>query len=178
MCIRDSTQEDVEDAPTIEEFFSIVEPGVLADGEIVFIAHNAQFDEPFFKPFMGVHVGTICTLRLAKRFLLDAENYKLTTLRYQYGLHKGTAHRADDDVLATVDLLRLISMVSGLSLNEMLIETAKPLMIKKMPFGKHKDKPLADLVKQDPGYIRWLLGTADLDNDLRLSVEAAKRGEL
>lgn len=177
MGVHGITHEDVEDAPTIEEFFSIVRPGALTDGDVIFIAHNAKFDEPFFKPFISSHVGTLCTLRLAKRFLLDAENYKLTTLRHQYGLHKGNSHRADDDVLATVDLLRLICMVSGLSINELLIENEKPLMIQKMPFGKHKDRPLSELVKADPGYIRWLLGT-DIDNDLRMSVEAAKRGEL
>jgi exodeoxyribonuclease X len=43
----------------------------------------------------------------------------------------------------------------------------QPILVKKMPFGKHKGTPLEKL----PGsYTKWLLGLDNLDEDMRYSL--------
>lgn len=161
--------EDVLESPTIEEYFDIV-LGQRITGPSVLIAHKVDFDLPFFKPFMPQLVGTMCTMRLAKKLLPEAENFKLTTLAYQFNLPRQTAHRAAGDVEMCLDLLRLIVERSGgAALEELMVECAVPIVVEKWPFGKHKDKPL----NFDMGYVKWALkNMKELDTDLRLSLEA------
>jgi DNA polymerase III epsilon subunit-like protein len=166
-------------APTLQEYFALVEPGLL-DGEVVLCAHNLVYDEVFLKPFIPNLVGRLCTLRLARRYLRDAENHKLPTLMYQYGLFKGKSHSADGDTETTLDLLRLILKVSGKTLQELLDVCWEPLLVDTMTFGKFRPDfgkpgaPLSEVVK-DKGYLRWLRGLKDLDPDLRWSLEQAEK---
>lgn len=164
---------DVGFAPTITEFFSVVY-GKQLTGPSVLIAHNAGFDYRFFAPFMPNAAGMMCTLRLSRRYLTEAENHQLATLKYQFlGAPKNRSHSADGDVETTVDLVRLLVKRSGLGLSGLMAESLKPVFIKKWPFGKHRDKPL----DVDKGYCRWALGNMkELDSDLRWSIEQVMAG--
>lgn len=164
---------DVADSPTIEEFFSIVKPNAFGDDPVVFIAHNVDFDLKFFKAFIPNLAGKLCTLRLARRHFPDAPNHKLDTLRYYLNIHSdGQNHRADKDVLDTVELLRVIVERSGKSLQQLYEEASQPILVRVMPFGKHKDTPIPEMVAKDRRYAQWLLGT-EIDSDLRFSIQKA-----
>lgn len=163
---------DVVDSPTLDEYMYIVHDTPPLEGNVVFIAHNAQFDLRYLGKYMTNHVGTICTLKLARRFLPNAENHKLQTLMHELKLERRNSHRADSDVFTTVGLLKHLSAVSGKSLPELLSAMGDFIKVTSMPFGKHKGMPLEGLTKN---YRDWLLNTADnLDPDLRKSLELLK----
>ena len=177
--IHHITNAMVADAPTIEEFFTIVHDQPLASGEVVFLAHNAQFDIKFFKPWIGSLKDVGCTLRLARALLPDAPNHKLDTLRYLCELPQGNNHRADSDVLATVELIRLFCVMTGATLAELVEMSKLPIKVKKMGFGKYRGVDVKDMAQDDPGYVRWLLNKADnVDDDLRHTLQLALTGAL
>jgi DNA polymerase III epsilon subunit-like protein len=168
------TMRDVIEAPTIEEFFSILIADKFLD-PICFIAHNVGFDVKYMKPFMPGIKETLCTLRLARRFFPDAPNHKLPTLMYYLNLERGKSHSAAGDVETTLDLLRKVVQESGLGLDGLLKLSKEPMWIKTWPMGKWRGKPI-DI---DKGYVKWALGPkgmTELDPDLRWSLGQVSAG--
>jgi DNA polymerase III epsilon subunit-like protein len=161
------TAEHVADAPTIDEFFSVVHPGKIT-GNVVFIAHNAPFDRPYWMPWIENCVGEIDTLRVVKRLFPDVQNHKLQTLRYEFGLNSGDAHSALGDVITLHSLLRKIREEHGVTLAELLTRSAEPLFIHKMGFGKHRGQSIHSVPKD---YLKWLRGTDNLDPDLAYTID-------
>lgn len=168
------TNADVIDAPTIEEYFTIILGGnhFKHDDEVVLIAHNAEFDKRYLGPHMPI-VRTLCTLRLARRVFTNVENHKLATLMYALGLVRGQSHSAKGDVETTLDLLRRIIAETGKSLPELSAASLEPIWVEKMPFGKHKDVPLKALPLT---YISWLLALPNLDRDMIHSLNLVRSG--
>ncbi len=169
--IHGITDEDVVDSPTLDEYMYVVHDEPPFEGPVVFIAHNAQFDLRYLGKYMNNHVGTICTLRMARRYLPDAENHKLATLMHTLKLPRRGSHRADSDVFTTIGLLKHLHEVSGVALADMVADSSKFIKIEIMPFGKHKGKPLPTIPANDR---KWLLGLDNLDPDLRKSLELLK----
>lgn len=162
--------EELVDAPTISEFFNELYPGHFSHEPVVLVGHKVAFDEQFFRPFIP-DLTTICTLRLARRFLLDAEDYKLSTLKAQYRLDGGTSHRALGDCETCLSLLKLIQRQEDRPVFALHREAQKPILVEKMPFGKHKDQPIKSI---DKSYIRWALANLkELDIDLKYTLEQA-----
>jgi exodeoxyribonuclease X len=175
MGIHGIRPEMVTDAPTLSEFFEQVVPAQFPgtweddDHDLVVVAHNVGFDLPLVRPFTKREPLAICTLRLARKFLPEAENHKLQTLRAQYNLAGGDSHRADGDVATCVSLVQMIVEREQRSLMTLYREAQAPILVEKMMFGKHKGVRIAEL---DKGYARWCLGNmAELDPDLRASLE-------
>lgn len=160
------TNQDVVGAPTIDQFMATAG---LDQGDVCLVAHSSGFDARYFGPFLSPGFNQLCTLRLARRFWPDADNHKLQTLRYMLGLAGGRAHSADGDLAPLVDLVRVMLAQTGYSLYELLDLSYKPLPISKMTFGKHKG---VELTKLPRGYVSWLLGLDNLDDDLRASLES------
>lgn len=158
--------EDVADAPTIEEVFSVLLSDPIED--VCLCGHNCQFDFRYVRPYLGI-TSQLCTLRAARRYFPKAENHKLETLKYVLGLRRDqTAHRAMGDVEVTYELLEKIFEVSGLDLPGLVEEMGKPVLVDSLPFGKYKG---VSLMKCPGGYLRWLKESTDLDPDLKVSVE-------
>ena len=169
--IHSITDRIVAEAPTLDEFFDEVLGNPFQNDQIVFVAHNAPFDWKFFKKYIPNHLGTICTLRLARHIFPDEENHKLQTLRYSLGLEDGEgggAHTAMGDVEVCLNLLRAAVNKDGGTLMEMMEISETPITVKTMPFGKHKGTKLGALPTQ---YVQWLLGLDNIDDDLRGSLE-------
>ena len=162
--------EDVVDSPTLAEYMYMVQDDPL-QGDCVIIGHNVQFDLRYIGPYVGNLVGEICTLRLARRFIPEAENHKLQTLMHALKLQRRGSHRADSDVFTTIGLLKHISEVSGKSLTELLSAMTEFIKVEVMPFGKHKGTPLPALTAT---YRKWLSELDNLDPDLRKSLERLK----
>jgi DNA polymerase III epsilon subunit-like protein len=174
--IHGITNADVADAPTMDQFFEYFYPGKRITGDVVFIAHKADFDLPFFKPYIDNLAGVLCTLRLARKVFPDAENHKLQTLMYVLGLTVGDKHRAAADVETTIELLRKIVAQSGASLEQLTEEAARPVWISTMPFSKkYKGWPI-ETVPHD--FIDWWFRqTGDKDPDLLWTLKRVRAGE-
>ena len=168
------TNRMIEDAPTIEQVLESVRAECGQDyfSDVTLVCHNLKFDRRLLAPHWNV-TGELCTLRAAQRWYPDAPNHKLQTLRHYLDIEiDASAHRALADVLVMKELLYELIEASGLgSLQALAIESAKPREITHMMFGKHRGTPLADL---PGGYVGWLLGLPDLDEDLRVSLRRCR----
>ena len=116
----------------------------------------------------------ICTLKLAR--YLDKEGvipkYSLQYLRYFLNLQvNATAHDALGDVIVLEALFRRIYAKAAEEFGDQVVEkmievSAKPILLKKMPFGKHKG---LDMEAVPIDYLEWLSRT-DLDEDMEYTV--------
>ena len=142
--------------------------GRLGYGDVVFVAHNSRFDLPMFSPYIRNLIGTVCTLKLARKCYPDMPNHKLQTLREMLSLDGGDAHSAMGDVLVAHALMRRIMDDFTLGFDELVAFHDEPAFVKTMPFGKHKGVPLQEL---PASYKLWLLSLPDLDENLRYSLQ-------
>lgn len=157
----------VEDAPTMDEFFHVCHDEHPLDGDVVLICHNVPFDKPLLAPYIPNMVGTICTLRLARKIYTEADNHKLNTLRDYLDLDAGEAHRADGDVTMLVSLVQRLMQDTGLDLYGLMDLCSEPIAVKKMTFGKHKGVALKDVPK---GWFEWYVKQEQTDPDLVASI--------
>ena len=164
------TEAMVADSPTISEFME--EAGYPLDVDCgVLVAHNAAFDIVHFAPWMREPL-TLCTLKAARVIYPEADNHKLTTLKYYLGLDgcHDRAHSADEDVNVLMQLVKRMCQDAECGLPELMHIQNIPRKIHKMSFGKHRGKALSELPKD---YVNWLLTKADnIDSDLRASLLA------
>jgi len=164
------TEAMVADSPTISEFME--EAGYPLDVEGgVLVAHNAAFDIVHFAPWMREPL-TLCTMKAARVIYPEADNHKLTTLKYYLGLDgcHDRAHSADEDVNVLMQLVKRMCQDAECGLPELMHIQNIPRKIHKMSFGKHRGKNLSELPKD---YVNWLLTKADnIDSDLRASLLA------
>lgn len=143
------------------------------------IAHNAKFDvtaiEKYGHEFEKDKI--ICTLRMAKKLLVgdrEPESLSLGTLRYALELdvpRTMTSHRAADDAYVCAKLFEYLVdlMIEDGILDhskdycEQIVEwLSEPIIVKEMPFGKHKGKLLEDIPMS---YWDWALGNLDSLNE-------------
>jgi exodeoxyribonuclease X len=171
---------DVAQAPTfeqaVEKYTDVYVPTLPA------VCHNASFDSVLLRRSPRIAEGNprfLCTLRLAQNFVPGCRSYALDSLRSSLGLDAHVegpvAHRAAGDVATTCSLLKHLidrCLVAGYPDDiEGLFNAA---IIQRMPFGKHKGKPLSDVPAD---YMDWLLDR-DIDDDLRSALKAARSGIL
>lgn len=172
------TYDMVADSPTIEEYFQqVLQPPL--EGEIVFIAHKAEFDRRYLTPHLPPIVAQVCTLRLARRALPNADNHKLSTLMYQYGLDRGESHSADGDVRTMLSLVRYVLSLPGFegkTLRHLAIEDSNLQVLTEMPFGKWK----GPMNKVCPKYAKWAVtgGMKELDRDLHYTLTLRAEGKI
>lgn len=102
------TEEDIKDAQPFHKHAK--EIYAMLEG-CVFVAHNTDFDLPFLQAeFKRVGLPhwqgeKIDTVELAKILYPSALSYKLGDLAQELGITLQQAHRADEDALATAELL-------------------------------------------------------------------------
>jgi len=162
----------------------------LNTNENYLIIHNAPFDIKMLeKEGFSTQMKVIDTLRVAKHILPDEEAHRLQYFRYKMELYKEEekeaaalgivvkAHDAIGDVLVLKLLLSKLRVAvqaaypSENPVEKMLDLTNTPILVKTFRFGKHKGKELAEVAREDAGYLRWMLNSMDsLDEDLRYSI--------
>ena len=169
------TDEDVYDAPTVEQISEACLAPLQRPG-VILVAHNAPFDLQVAAGLLGRDYKSIDTLQLAKRYIPDAPNHKLGTLMYYCGLtQRKNTHSAIEDCMICVDLLRHIMLVTNKSIDELITASNEPLVIRVMPFGKHKGMKMEDVPTD---YLKWALREMNnLDANLRHTMEKLMRGE-
>lgn len=155
------------------------------------IAHNIQFDLTMIeKEGFKNHYKCIDTLRCAKHLLPDMPYHRLQYLRYALELYttEGAeadklgitikAHDAIGDVLVMKLLLSKLVVLAKTQFPEnknpmeTLVElTQTPVLMKTFKFGKHKGKEVAQVVNEDRGYLTWMRGNMDLDEDMQFTLD-------
>lgn len=163
--IHHLTNDMVADAPTLSEFMQMHNYPLDCD-DLVIAGHNISFDCRMLASELPQSYTKLCTLRLAREIWPDAEDHKLQTLRYKFGLDAGSAHRAMGDVKTCLSLLKFMAQEVKTNFHGLIALAKKPISLKtKIAFGKHKGTPLCDL---SDSYVSWLLNSTDnLDPDLR-----------
>lgn len=169
--IHGITADMVADEPTMPEFMQYRVDGALDNHDIVFIAHNVNYDLPLVAPHVPNIKSSICTLFWSRQWIKDSANHKLETLREHFGLPASTAHRAPGDVNTTNHLLRKLLEISGKTLPELAALSLQEQTIHVMPFGRHKGQLIMTLPKD---YIDYML-TLELEKNLRTSLEKARK---
>jgi DNA polymerase-3 subunit epsilon len=114
---------------------------------------------------------SIDTLRLARLYGESPSN-SLDMLRRHFNIQAEGAHRAKGDVVVNIQVFR--HLTHRFTTTEQ-VETAlaKPIMMKNMPLGKHKGRPMRDIPIE---YLCWA-ARQDFDRDLLFSLrsEIARR---
>ena len=147
---------------------------MLADQGNVMVAHNAKFDVDMLRK-EGIQADrTICTYKLAR--YLDKEGaiprYNLQYLRYYLELNiEAVPHSALGDIRVLEKLFdwihsRFKQTKGSDPAAEILRISNAPVLIARMPFGKHKGLKMDQV---PTSYLNWLL-TADIDDDLAYTV--------
>ncbi len=166
------SDEDVADKPPFigSQMCSDVQ-GLSLGEDVVFVAHNAKFDVEMMRR-EGIEITQVIdTYKIARA--LDTEDkvmsFKLESLCEHYGVDTEAfqAHDALGDVL----MLELLYEKLAASISDkhedptayFLGVMAKPLLVRKFPFGKYKGAALDHVAKQDGGYMEWLLGQKRAD---------------
>lgn len=149
------------------------------------IAHNISFDLGMLEKEGFENAYTLIdTLRCAKHLLPDSPYHRLQYLRYALELYKIEgieanklgitikAHDAIGDVLVMKLLLSELvkrTQAKFTDVNPMvkLAElTQTPVLMKTFKFGKYKDREIEEICKADSGYIKWMQGNMELDEDM------------
>ncbi|CAA6817787.1 MAG: Exonuclease [uncultured Sulfurovum sp.] len=164
--------------------------GALNNENNYLIAHNISFDVGMLKKegFQNT-MKLIDTLRCAKHLFPDESYHRLQYLRYSLELYKKEqaeaikhnitikAHDAIGDVLVMkLFLSELVAKVKEqypgtnpmLKLEEL---SNTPVMMKSFKFGKYKGEQIEDIAHSDVRYIKWMLKSLELDEDLKYTLE-------
>jgi len=175
MAVHHITNEMVADKPAFKESAVYQQlTDLVADENNIIVAHNAKFDLNMLRNEGIDPAKVICTLKLA-RFLDKAgviPQYNLQYLRYYLDLKvEAKAHDAMGDIIVLEALFRRIYTrfksdgVKDIE-SEMIRISNTPILIARMPFGKHKGMLFSEIPTD---YLEWLYGT-ELDEDMEYTV--------
>ncbi len=163
--------DDLKDAPTIDEYFSVDDPSCYGQpftDPCVLIGHKISFDYRFVKDFFNVQ-DLLCTLLWSRRLYSDLDNAKLVTMSYALGLPRPTdAHRVLSDCTTALHLVKHIAERTGLTLPQLVEASKQPRELPTVPFGKHAGKDWADIPSP---YLRWMSDAITDDLDIVFSVK-------
>jgi DNA polymerase-3 subunit epsilon/exodeoxyribonuclease X len=154
------------------------------------IAHNINFDLGMLqKEGFENRMQLIDTLRCSKHLFPEENYHRLQYLRYSLGIYKDEeqeaskhgivikAHDAIGDVLVMkLFLSKLVRQAKkryeGINPMSQLVELTKtPVMMRMFKFGKYKGELIEDIARSDMGYIKWMLKSLELDEDLKYTLE-------
>lgn len=178
MSITHITNEDVADKPAFKyspEFRMLQE--LLERDDVVLIAHNAKFDIGFLnREGLPLPKNHICTLKIShhhdKSGSLQKNN--LQYLRYNYGLQFDQPINPHDALSDIIVLEKLFDFYNEIySIEEMIDISKKPILFKKMMFGKYKGMTFISIARADPDYIKWALREMNTDENLKYTLEHA-----
>jgi len=191
MEVHNITPDVIENQPPYAELTFAKKLDELNKEENYLIAHNISFDLGMVKKEGFENLYTLIdTLRCAKHLLPDSPYHRLQYLRYALELYKTEGAEADKlditikahDAIGDVLVMKLLLSKLVLLAKEQFPEdknpmqtlaklTQTPVLMKTFKFGKHKGKEVADVAKEDAGYLKWMQGNMDLDEDMAFTLD-------
>lgn len=188
MAIHHLTEEDIKDAPPLDE----VAPKVIdfVQGTTL-VAHNAAFDQSMLPFLPEQQYPWIDSLQIARHIwekgTLNEDGHDLTShtcqeLRYWLKLKVDTmglpAHRAAADILVAGAVFgcavqKYLDMTQNDSYDDFVAFCNAPVLVKKMPFSKYKGQLLEEVPTDFYG---WYLnkvhsGEMNMDKALLISID-------
>ncbi len=147
------------------EFYNELK-SILDKEDTIFVAHNAPYDIGMIEKEDLKVSKSIDTYKIAQ--YLDTKSlipaYRLQYLRYYMDLDvDAAAHDALGDVRVLKAIFgRMYEKMLEKNTHDEVIEkmidiTSKPMLIKRLTFGKHKGELVADVARSDRGWLEWLL---------------------
>ena len=185
MAVHHITHEMVENAPLIKQTKAYKRLEKLNNSQNTLVIHNAPFDlEMLEKDGFENKMQLLDTLRCMRHLYPQNESNALQFLRYSFGLYQKEgrvtkslhvniqAHDALGDVVVLYLLLQYLLTATN---EKTLIEkTSSPVFVSKLRFGKYKGRSIEEVLREDYGYITWLLNNhenAKEAADLQYTVE-------
>jgi DNA polymerase III subunit epsilon len=176
IAIHHITPDMVKDQPTIKE----VLPHILKMiGNYTIVGHGIKFDVDIVAnaaeknriPCSIRNNKTIDTLRMARHYGESPVN-SLEQLRKHFHIPLEGAHRALNDVIVNVDVFRNLAK-DYKNLGHLFQVLSKPILLKIMPLGPHKGRPLKEVPFE---YLQWA-ARKEFDEDLTFTIrsEIARR---
>lgn len=181
IAIHNITQEMVQGKPKIESVLPqilemigthiIVGHGILHDIDMI-----ARACERSQIPTRIRQNRYLDTLRMA-RLYGDSPVNSLQQLRHHFNVEPEGAHRAMSDVIVNMHVFKHLCR-NYRSIEELYDFLSRPIMMKIMPLGKHKGRPIKELPLE---YLLWA-ARKDFDQDLlfslRSEINRRKKGNL
>src|SRR3990167_7672453 len=167
--IHNISQEMTSGKPKIKEIL----PKILSFIEgYILMGHGINFDIDLLKNesnrnllvFDTNKVKYIDTLRLARLYGKSQIN-SLKHLSKHFNIEFDGAHRALNDVSANIEVFKKL-ILNYSKAEEILTRLQKPILLKQMPLGKHKNRPFAEIPIE---YLKWA-SSKDFDIDLSYSI--------
>ncbi|MBS0654295.1 MAG: DUF3820 family protein [Verrucomicrobia bacterium] len=176
IAIHHITQEMVRGQPTIDK---VLLPLLTLIGEHPIIGHGILFDIDMIAnaasasniPCSIKNNASFDTLRLARLYGGSPSN-SLEMLRQHFNIQAEGAHRAMSDVVVNIQVFKQLSK-NFKTTEQIQAALSKPILMKNMPLGKHKGRPMREL---PINYLFWAVNQ-DFDQDLLYSLrsEIARR---
>jgi len=144
------------------------------------IAHNISFDLGMLKKEGFINsMKLIDTLRCSKHLFPDSNYHRLQYFRYSLGLYKDEQKEADKhgivikahDAIGDVIVMKLLQYPHINPMVKLEELTNTPVFMKSFKFGKYKGDQIEDISRSDAGYIKWMLKSLELDEDLKYTLE-------
>ena len=131
-------------------------------GDIIYAAHNADFE----KQFLWENMRWICTWKVALHLAPKAPAHNLQTLRYWLKLEVDQErakppHRAGPDSYVTACLLS--RMLNKITVEECIAVSSRPVILPYFVKGKHAMQPV-ETIPSD--YLQWVLNKGDFDENM------------
>lgn len=174
MTVHHITEKMVADKPTFaaSSDYKMLK-GLFEHDDTVAVAHNAAFDTGMLAREGIVPSQAVCTYKVARA--LDpgevVERYQLQYLRYLLNLEiAATAHDAWGDVLVLEALFERLyaKMIERhgspeAAISRMVSISKDPALFTTLRFGKHKGRKIAEVAREAPDYLEWLLAQKKQD---------------
>jgi len=180
MAVNHITNDMIKDAATFKNSSDAQTLQTLLEDGYILVAHNAPFDIRMLAAEGITTPRFICTKKLVTWLDRDAvlESYKLQYLRYRLNVNvEAIAHDAYGDILVLEQIFAYIvnamkSIYMGQSpadlADKMMHISANPILLKIMPYGKHKGMPFETVPKS---YLKWLLKDGKHSEDVIFSAK-------
>ncbi len=167
--IHNISKEMIKGKPKIKEVLSDILKFI---GTHVIIGHGIKFDIDIISNeakrnqiICNIHEAKyIDTLRLARLYGESPYN-SLKELSKHFNLEFEGAHRALNDVKANIEIFKKLAS-SFTTTPQMFNRLEKPILLKKMPLGKHKGRLFSEIPIE---YLKWAAGK-EFDQDLLYSI--------
>jgi len=185
--LHNITNEMIAEKPPLceSEIFAFLESA--SSQENVLVVHNAAFVLGMLDSLKW-HGKIIDTHKVVKHLIAECELFTLEFLRYELKLYKNEAalkevcgikdaliaHHALSD--AAVIKLLFDYLTQYADIEKMNALSFENVLLEKFSFGKYSGRYIEDIAMNDRGYLLWMLGLENLDEDLRYSIEYYLQG--
>lgn len=171
IAIHHITQEMVSGMPLITHVLSDL---LKVIGKYPIVGHGVTFDIDIIAaaadsagvPHMLKNNPVVDTLRMA-RIYGESPTNSLEQLRKHFNIPLEGAHRAMSDVIVNMEVFKYLAKRYH-STDQILRALSSPIMMKNMPLGKHKGRPLKEIPLD---YLKWA-ANKDFDQDLLFSLRS------